>query len=218
SQLLPGTIIRDPVNNQPFPGNIIPATRFSRAAVGLLEFYPAPNTPGAGLSNNHLSLQNNTNDKDQFTQRIDFVENSKSNWFGRYSWQDDSQVQPALKLNGHTLAVHVKQAMLSNTRILSSNKVNEFRFGYSSFFNNYANELQFKRDPIKEFGIGLIDPAPVAWGTPGVSVLGFSGFGDDVNGPFVIYDHTFQWIDNVSWTRGSHAIKFGAEIRRDRFN
>jgi hypothetical protein len=217
SQILPARIT-DPFNNQPFPGNMIPSTRFDRAALGLLEFYPTPNISGAGISNNYLSLQNNKTDKDQFTQRIDFVENSKSSWFGRYSWQDDSQVQPALYLNGHSLAVTVKQAMLANTRILTPNLVNEFRFGYSGFYNDYANELQFKRDPIKEFGIGLIDPAPVAWGTPGVTILGFSGFGDDVNGPFVVYDHTFQWIDNVSWTRGAHSIKMGAEIRRDRFN
>jgi len=217
SQILPTRII-DPLNNQPFTSNMIPGTRFDRAALGLLEFYPAPNISGAGLSNNYLSLQNNVTDKDQFTQRIDFVESSKSSWFGRYSWQDDGQVQPALYLNGHTLAVTVKQAMLANTRILTPNMVNEFRFGYSGFYNDYANELQFKRDPIKEFGIGLIDPAPVAWGTPGVTILGFSGFGDDVNGPFVIYDHTFQWIDNLSWTRGTHSIKIGAEIRRDRFN
>jgi hypothetical protein len=210
--------ILDPFSNTPFPNKQIPSTRFSTAAVGLLEFYPVPDIPGTGLANNYLSLQNNVSDKDQFTQRIDFVESAKSNWFGRYSWQDDGQVQPALKLNGHTLGVTAKQAMLSNARILSPNVVNEFRFGYNGLYNNYGNELQFKRDPIKEFGIGLIDPAPVAWGTPGVSVLGFSGFGDDVNGPFVIWDHTFQWIDNVSWTRGKHTLRIGAEVRRDRFN
>ena len=211
--------ILDPFNNNtPFLNKQIPSNRFSKAALGLLEFYPAPNIPGAGLANNYLSLQNNVTDKDQFTQRMDFVESAKSNWFGRYSWQDDGQVQPALKLNGHTLGVTVKQAMISNARVLSPSLVNEFRFGYSNFYNNYGNELGGKRDPIKEFGIGLIDPAPVAWGTPGVSVLGFSGFGDDVNGPFVIWDHTFQWIDNVSWTRGKHALRMGVDIRRDRFN
>src|SRR5438270_8767527 len=91
SQVLPATRIIDPLNGQPFPGNIIPSTRFDRAALGLLEFYPAPNISGAGLSNNYLSLQNNVSDKDQFTQRIDLVESPKSNWFGRYSWQDDRQ-------------------------------------------------------------------------------------------------------------------------------
>jgi hypothetical protein len=219
SQVLPNTVILDPANGrQPFPNNIIPSARFDKAAVGLLEFYPAPNIPGAGRSNNYLALNNNVTDKDQFTQRIDFVERANSNWFGRYSWQDDRQVQPALYLNGHTLAVVVKQAMLSNTRILSPSMVNEFRFGYTGFYNDYANELQNKRDPIKEFGIGFVDPAPVAWGTPGVSITGFSGFGDDVNGPFIVNDHTFQWVDSLSWTRGTHAIKIGAEIRRDRFN
>jgi len=28
----------------------------------------------------------------------------------------------------------------------------------------------------------------------------------------------FQWIDGVSWTHGAHSLKFGAEIRRDRYN
>jgi hypothetical protein len=116
SQVLPGVKITDPLNNnQPFPGNIIPSTRFDKAAVGLLEFYPEPNIPGASLVNNYLALQNHTNDKDQFTQRIDFAESSNSNWFGRYSWQSEYQVDPALKLNGHTLPVTVDQAMISNT-------------------------------------------------------------------------------------------------------
>jgi hypothetical protein len=219
SQILPGTVIKDPRNNfTPFGGNLIPSTRFSSAAVGLLEFYPAPNIPGTGLSNNYLALDNNVNDKDQFTQRMDFVESAKSNWFGRYSWQNEAQVQPALKLNGHSLAVTVKQAMISNSRILTPNLVNEARFGYTGFYDNYGNELQYKRDPIRELGIGFVDPAPVAWGTPGVTVQGFSGFGDDVNGPFVVNDHTFQWVDALSWIRGKHSIKIGAEARRDRFN
>jgi outer membrane receptor protein involved in Fe transport len=224
AQLLPGTVLRDPLNRDaagnklPFPGNIIPANRLDPIAIKLLEFYPEPNIAGTGLANNYLSLQNNTNDKDQFTQRIDLVESSRSNWFGRYSWSDEYQVEPALKLNGHTLDVKVDQAMISNTRVLSPNWVNEFRFGYTGFFNNYAGELTGKRDPIKEFGIGLIDPDPAAWGTPGISITGFSGFGDDVNGPFTINNHAFQWVNNLSWTRGAHSLKFGLEIRRDRFN
>ncbi len=224
SQVLPGTILRDPLNRDaagnklPFPGNIIPTNRLDPIAIKLLEFYPEPNVAAAGLANNHLSLQNNVTNKDQFNQRIDFVESAKSNWFGRFSWQDELQIQPALKLNGHSLNLDVKQAMLSNVRVIAPNVVNEFRFGYSGFSNSFGNELGGKRNPIKEFGIGLIDPAPPAWGTPGISVTGFSGFGDDVNGPFVINNHLFQWTDNVSWTHGKHSLKFGGEVRRDRFN
>ena len=111
-------VIRDPNTGLPFPGNIIPANRLSSIAKGLLEFYPEPNVPGAGLSNNHLALQNQRTDKDQFTQRIDFAENSKSFWFGRFSWTDEFVLSPALKDNGQKVETNVKQVMVSNTRTL----------------------------------------------------------------------------------------------------
>ena len=220
SQLLPGTLIRDPLNNnQPFPGNIIPKTRLDPIALGLLEFFPLPNVAGAGLVNNYLALNRNITDKDQFSQRLDFVESARSNWFGRYSWQDERAVQPLLKLNGTNLLVNVKQAMISNIRILSPNVVNEFRFGYNGFFNSNGRELAYQRDVVKELGLPLLsDPPPAAWGIPLINISGFSTFGDQTDGPYVTNDHTFQWIDGVSWTRGAHSIKLGGEIRRDRFN
>ena len=221
SQLLPGTVIKDPRNNNlPFPGNVItPQARLDSIAKGLLEFFPVPNIPGAGLVNNYLALLNNVTDKDQFTQRIDFAESAKSNWFGRYSWQDERVVQPVLKLNGTNLLVNVKQAMISNIRILSPNLVHEFRFGYNGFFNSNGRELAYQRDVVKELGIPLLsDPPPAAWGIPLINISGYSVFGDQTDGPYVTNDHTFQWLDNVSWTHGAHSLKIGGEIRRDRFN
>jgi len=219
SQILPKTVITDPLNNNaPFPGNMIPSNRFGHAAVGLLAYYPAPNIPRAGLSTNYLALDNDVTNKDQFTQRIDFVESTKSTWYGRYSFQNENAVSPALDQNGTLLATGVQQGMMSNIRILSPNWVNEFRFGYAGFYNNFGNELQNEVDVIKNLGIGVFDPQPAAWGTPGISITGFSGFGTSVQGPWIINDHNFQWSDNMSWTHGRHSVKFGAEIRRDQFN
>src|SRR5882762_5158712 len=39
-------VIRDPLTNTPFPGNIIPANRLNPIAIQLLEFYPEPNITG----------------------------------------------------------------------------------------------------------------------------------------------------------------------------
>ena len=218
-------IVTDPKNgNQAFNNNIIPSSRLDPFAIKLLEFYPSANivnAPNFGLSNNYLALQNNTQDKDQFTQRIDFVESAKSNWFGRYSWQDEFGRNPRLKLNGTTLVSNVKQAMINNTRIFGPNWVNEFRFGYVGFVNNNARELANVRDVLKEVGLPnlLSDPIPAAWGIPSIGIGdGFSGFGDDTEGPYVIWNRQFQWVDNISWTHGTHSIRFGAEIRRVRFN
>ena len=219
SQLLPKTVITDPLNNNaPFPNNMIPSTRFSPQAVSMLNFYPLPNVPGAGLSNNYLAVNSNFTNKDEFLSRIDVVESSKSTWFGRYNFQNEDSATHALYKNGTTLQVGVQQGMISNVRILSPTIVNEARFGYTGFYNNFGNEGQNEVDYIKQYGFGVIDPPAIGWGTPNITLNLFSSFGTPVGGPFVTNDHTFQWIDNVSWTHGKHAFKFGAEVRRDQFN
>jgi outer membrane receptor protein involved in Fe transport len=227
SELLPGTPIKDPLNNNlPFPGNIIPTQRLNPISVGLLEFLPIPNIPSAGLVNNHLALLNNTTNKDQFSQRIDFVESTKSSWFGRFSWQDDDSFAAGLKQNGKGVGDRVKQIAISNTRIFSPTLVNEFRAGYLGFHNSNLSELAFQRDVVGELKMPLyLDPPAIAWGIPNVTIVGFTGggtsggtFGDSIQAPWVANDHTFQFIDGLSWTRGAHALKFGAEIRRDRYN
>ena len=219
SQILPGTAITDPLNNnQRFAGNRIPTMRLDPISLKMLEFYPAPNQPGSALVRNYLALDSNVTNKDQFTSRVDFVENAKSNWFGRVSWDDEYILNPALHQNGHFTATTAHQGLIDNTRILKPNLVNEFRFGINHFFNDIGGELNYKRDVIKDFGIPMPDPPPIAWGTPSVGILGFSGFGDDNNSPYLNYNYTFQWTDNVSWTRGTHAVRFGADIRRDRYS
>jgi len=220
SQLMPGTVIRDFRNgNAPFSGNMIPSTRLDPIAVKLLNYFPLPNVPGAGLTNNYLGLASNVTNKDQFTQRIDVVESSRSSWAGRYSWQDETVITPALYKSGGILLTNVKQIMLSNTRLLSQTMVNEFRFGYSGFHNNNGPELAFKQDVASEVGLNLLSPVPAfAWGVPNVGITGFSSFGNNTDNPYDNNDHVFQWMDTLSWTRGKHSIKLGGEIRRDRFN
>jgi hypothetical protein len=204
----------------PFPGNIIPANRLDSVAKQLLEFYPPPNNGGSGLTNNYLALQDRVIDKNQYTQRMDLVQSSASSWMGRYSYEDESEIMPALKLNGTKLNTTVHQVALGNTRTLSSTLLNEFRFGYNYFFNNFGRELANVRDVVKELNIpGLADPPGEAWGIPSVTFLnGFSGFGDNTEGPYTNRNHSFELIDNVSWIKGRHSLKVGASLRYDMFN
>ncbi|MBM3768210.1 MAG: carboxypeptidase regulatory-like domain-containing protein, partial [Acidobacteria bacterium] len=73
------------ITSTAFPGNQIPASRFDKGTVLLLErFAPVPNLVQSGLPNrNYQYLAKTPVDKDQFTGRIDFNENSNSQWFGR---------------------------------------------------------------------------------------------------------------------------------------
>ena len=108
--------------------------------------------------------------------------------------------------------------MVSNTRTLSPSVVNEFRFGATKFYNNLAQELQYKRNVHEEVGLGLFIPPPISWGLPSMSISGFSGFGDNPSLPFTGNNSVFQFIDNISWIRGNHSMRMGAEIRRDEYN
>lgn len=225
SQILPGTVITDPANNNtPFPGNIIPVSRLNPVSIALLQYYPLPNIPQNGLVNNYLQLDNNVTNTDQFTQRVDFIESSKSTWFGRYSFQNETEVSPLLDDNGTVDAVKVAQAMISNTRVFTPTLVNQFSFGYSGFSSSVLTQNAYTNNVIGNLGIqDLVDPPASGWGIPQIVIQGFNtssvGYlGDGLQGPFVTNDHTFQWIDGLSWTHGAHSIKVGAEIRRDRYD
>lgn len=203
----------------PFPGNVIPANRLHPISIRLLEFYPDPNQPGPSLASNYQVGQSRSIDRDQFNQRVDFVENSMSSWFGRYSWGDEAQNLPGVYLNGAKILNKPWQSMLSNTRVFSSTLVNEFRFGVSRFTNTNAHELASQRDVMRELEIpGIMLQAPEAWGTPAVNIAGLTSFGSSTAGPNVTQAVTFQWVDTVSLIRGKHSFRFGGEIRRDRWN
>src|SRR5262245_9396210 len=203
----------------PFAGNIIPANRLHATSKQLLEFYPEPNSGTSALTNNYLSLQDREIDKNQFTQRADWLMNSKSNWMGRYSWGDESELSPALKLNGTKLKTSVDQVAVGNTWTVSSTLVNEFRFGYNHFFNTFGRELAFERDVVKELGIpGIALNPPEAWGIPAIGITGFSGFGDSTEGPYTNRNHAYEFSDNVAWIRGRHSFKVGGTLRYDMYN
>ncbi|MBS1807824.1 MAG: carboxypeptidase regulatory-like domain-containing protein [Acidobacteria bacterium] len=211
--------IFDPTTGQQFAGNKIPTNRIHPTSIKLLEFYPAPNLNPAALGQNHQQPNGGLIDRNQFNGRGDFIESERSSWAGRYSWTDEIQLTPGLKLNGTKLLTTARQVMASNTRTLTTSIVNEARFGYNSFFNSLGRELAGTRDVVKELAIPGVTSGPsIAWGIPSISVQGFAGFGDDSEGPYVNTNKTFQVIDNLSWTKGSHSFRFGGEVRWDQYN
>jgi Carboxypeptidase regulatory-like domain len=226
SQLL-GTInIKNPQNsNLPFTGNIIPAFDINPVSLALMQYLPTPNVPGAGLVNNYLALENNTTNTNQFTQRFDFVESAKSSWFGRYSWQDEAVFTAGIDQNGGVVTDRVYQAVISNTRIFTPTLINEFRAGFLGYHNAESDQVATKQDVLSDSGLHLyFDPPPNYWGIPNITIQGFSSSGI-ASGTFgngtqlwKADNETFSWVDGLSWTHGAHSLKFGAEIRRDRYN
>lgn len=210
------------ITSTAFPNNQIPANRFNPGSVYLLErFAPLPNIQQTGIPNrNYQWLQKIPVDKEQFTTRIDLNESSSSQWFGRYSWTDELTVTPGVQLNGSVLYTKASQWVLANTRVFSSSKVNEFRFGYNSLFNNITQELAGVENPNERIGTSVRVDDPNSWGLPDVNITNstLNRFGNDANGPFTIDNKYYQVIDNFSWIAGKHSFRFGGEWRYNQYN
>jgi hypothetical protein len=206
------------ISATPFPNNSVPTSRFNPVTQKLFQYIPLPNQPGTGFVQNFITQAYTPTNTDQFTQRIDFTQNAKMNWFGRYSFDNDFVATGTLfpdEAGGVT--TDTWQGVLGNTYILGPSTVNEFRFAVNHFTNLQTSHWAFKQDIGKQFGIpGLPDVSPAAWGIPSFSFSNFSGYAE--GDPAVTYDTIIQATDNISLSRGAHTLKFGVEIRRDRYN
>jgi outer membrane receptor protein involved in Fe transport len=152
---------------------------------------------------------------------MDFVESAKSQWSGRYSWGDENQSSQGLSISGTKLLTNYEQYMGSNTRILSANLLNEARFGYSRFYNTIGTLSAFNNDVVGSLNLpNLPSGVPVTWGIPQVTFSGdgFQPFGDSTEGPYENNNNTIQFLDNLSWNKGKHSLKFGFEYDRQNYN
>src|ERR1051326_3638175 len=102
--------------------------------------------------------------------------------------------------------------MLGLTSAFTSNFVNDARFQYHYWQNNPdATSASQCQAPCPGFGL----PSLVVGGS-GSGMVGSATFyaGINDNSPQPRQARTYQFIDNVSWQRGAHSIRFGADIER----
>ncbi len=211
--------IYDPTTKAPFPGNMIPANRLDPISQKLLKYYPPANVAGAGLANNFTRSNAAPLNRDGFVLRMDFIESSKSQWSGRYSWGDENQSNQGLSLDGTKILTNYEQYMGSNTRTFTPNIVNEARFGYTRFFNSIGTYLAFNTDVVSEIGIpNFPGGLPVTWGIPNITLANYQAIGDSTEGPYANMNNTLQFVDNLSWIKGKHTFRFGAEFTRQHYN
>ncbi|MBV9083963.1 MAG: carboxypeptidase regulatory-like domain-containing protein, partial [Acidobacteriaceae bacterium] len=219
-----GTTIYDPETGlnggtkTPFPGNKIPSNRIDPISKKFLNYYVPSNLPG--LSSNYTQQNSFPNNRDSFILRMDFVESSKSQWTGRYSWGDENQASTGISITGSKILTNYEQYLGSNTRTIFPTLVNEARFGYTRLSNSLGTYSAYNIDTVSALGIPNLQPgAAVSWGVPFVSFAadGFTSIGDTQDGPYFIDDNTLQLVDNVSWIHGKHALRFGFEYSRQNF-
>jgi Carboxypeptidase regulatory-like domain/TonB-dependent Receptor Plug Domain/TonB dependent receptor len=201
--------ITDPLTGLPFPGNVIPSSRFSKFASTLAPTVPAPNNSGA---NNYRTVNSFSDDADTATLRGDQVL-PNHNLFQRFLYYKGSQLNPSV-FSYTNLPQEGRNFAAGDTWVISPRLVNEVRFGY-----NYAYHLNSPislndRNWVGDIGLrnlaGGIDP--IDYGRPGFTMTGFTGNGEGgiTQGAT---ENVFSVSNATSWVKGRHNVRFGIQAQ-----
>ncbi|MEZ5356777.1 MAG: carboxypeptidase regulatory-like domain-containing protein [Bryobacteraceae bacterium] len=209
-----GVAVRDPLTGQPFPGALIPASRINAVSRAVLPFYPDPNI-GAGdrfTAANFIDNRSATIRSDQFDVRIDHQFSQRQFVFARYSKKTFPSLAPNnLLLPTDTVQNGYHSGVISHTMTIRPNLFNEFRAGVNYSFS----ERDFPFDGLsflRSLNLRDIPDNPIYNGIPAFQVDRFTSFAK--GRPGFSRSWNTQFIDNMSWIRGRHTIKFGADVRR----
>ncbi|MEO7142536.1 MAG: carboxypeptidase regulatory-like domain-containing protein [Bryobacteraceae bacterium] len=202
---------------QPFPNNIIPASELDPVALKVMNYYPLPNRPASNLAgaNNFSGNEITRSPADFYMIKAEHNFSEKDKLSGYYMhvagtssigsiYPDKGAGDPA------DFAVNNSQYVYTSwTHILSASQVNDLRFTYNDrvFHNesqglggNYPSKLGLQGVPADAFP---------TWAPAGFSNLGSA---QQERRQYPIRQQ--QLVDNYSWIKGRHALKFGFEFRR----
>ncbi|HZT31622.1 MAG TPA: carboxypeptidase-like regulatory domain-containing protein [Bryobacteraceae bacterium] len=233
----PGTYIRDA-----FPNNVIPANRIDPISANIAKYYPDPNVPGQvfGQINNYLRTGKNVNNIDGWFTRLDHYISAKHRLFGHFAGnQNDSfplglidKAFPATGVSSNP----VRNAGISLVSNFTPNFLGEFRISYTRLQNasvpagagfdmatlgfpaSVASKVTYKQFPeidINQYytSSGL---TVSTYNAPEVTCIG-SGQGCGSTASLNPQD-TWHAIYQVTWIKGRHQLKAGADFQRMKLN
>ena len=207
--------IFDPATHQAFAGNVIPSARLDPVARAAIRAYPLPNRQGTiANANNFAGNSASMLDRDIIVAKVDhqlrptdlltaryYINNSNTDTTGAFG-------NPLADPNSDLTHARIQSLTAAYTHILSARLVNELRVTYlrRSFVDQRPD---LGSNPAAAIGLsGVSGQAFPVFTIPGYASLGSAAVAR-VQTP--ILDR--QVLDSLSWSRGTHAYKFGVELR-----
>lgn len=215
--IFPGTI-RDPLTGQPFANNTIPTNRIDPVAARIMALVPLPNTAG---SNNFIRQPNVEDESDRYLGRVDFRVGGNDTIFARYIYSDRFRFVPGWfggVLDGTSTSAWGRNYLKSHgavagwTKVIGSSLVNEARFSFARGINDGTQD-PFGESGMEQIGFrGVANDPRTAGGIVGSDMTGHIRLGSPNFMPKFQHTDQFQYLNTLTWLRGRHQIKFGADV------
>ena len=136
----------------------------------------------------------------------------------RYNWYDTyNSVIGAIPVQGITQPRVNKNTLVSYTHTLRPNLHNDFRIGYHRIDFDTLNHFSVNGIPSAGTDLGIAgfngDTRFSNPGLPSINISNFSGLGAGGTNWYQ-FDTTFQASNVLAYTRGSHNVRAGFDVRR----
>jgi hypothetical protein len=181
----------------------------------LVNAWPARVRIGPAVINNFFSTDPNTYNSYNGIIKIDHTFNEAHSLSLRYYGGTGTQkavVDSTAPFSEYFQVApsHMHNVAVAFNSVISPRMVNNLVLGANYFLQTF-NDLDTSFNPIAA-GLNTGVTAPTLAGSPTIKISGFSTAG--VTQPSGRIDNTGHIVDTVSWTRGRHQLKLGAEYRR----
>jgi hypothetical protein len=211
-----------------YQNNQIPTSQLNAYSQKLMDLiYPLPNygPPGA-IANNFVGIYEIPINSAQGDVRLDQNFGNKHSIYIRYSYKNrritTPQGQgyypsaPSTTLLGGVSRPEVYNSLaLSYNWAISPTLVNEFRAGFSLIHRNITSSPTAQQ--VASYlgltaGPGALLENPQGDNLPTLSIYGFMGIQGQQE-YLIPHEGTYEGTDSLTWTKGKHTFKFGADYR-----
>jgi len=224
---IPGTTqlvsVVDPLNNQPFPGRVVPGSRIDSLMQKVLGIFPLPNFTNTAVSKgsyNYVINDSNSNPTNMESLRVDYALGDKWNIFGRWQrsfYGSTGRNEPGISagwMNGTQSYNNTHERFeLNATYTIDSHMVNQFAIGH--FMNYEKNEApQATVNQFVSTVQGIQFPQPYPQNDPlslfpGMSFTYGPSFSYDPRFPMDDYTAGYSVSDGFNYIYKNHQLKFG---------
>ena len=223
-----------------FPNSQIPTQCFDQTALDLLnQFVPHANIGSSSFQGVPLGHEHS----DQFTLKVDHQLTRGQHLTGYYYLENHNLAKPFARFQsgganipgfGDLTDERIQQVNIGHTWTIGPTAINEARFtmfreGQGTFLHpQHTAPIQDSCKTVAKADC-FSDPANPDLGihpglgashegVPFINISGGFSIGNNFEGELPQTGNTYQWSDNFSKTIGRHDLKFGGDIRYQRFD